>query len=151
MFLRASWVALMVKNLPANAEDSRNMGSIPESGRSLGEGNDNPLQYSCLGNPRDRGASWATVHGVTNILWTPSFSLYRYAFWKWKWSHSVMSNSLRPHRLQPKRLLCPWDYQARILEWITIPFSRRSFWPRNRTGFFCIAGGFFTSWATSCL
>ena len=80
MFLRASCVALMVKNLPASAEDSRNMGSIPESGRSLGEGNDNPLQHSCLGNPRDRGAWWATVHGVTNILWTSSFSLYRYAF-----------------------------------------------------------------------
>ena len=39
--------------------------SIPESGRSTGEGNSNPLQYSCLGNPTDRGAWWATVHGVT--------------------------------------------------------------------------------------
>ena len=44
-------------------------GSIPESGRSLGEGNDNPLQYSCLGNPIDRGAWWATVHGVAKS-WT---------------------------------------------------------------------------------
>ena len=51
----------MVKNPPANAED---LGSIPELGR--GEGNGNPLQYSCLGNPMDRGAWWATVHGVTN-------------------------------------------------------------------------------------
>ena len=40
-------------------------GSIPVSGRSPGEGNDNPLQYSCLGNPMDRGAWWATVRGVT--------------------------------------------------------------------------------------
>ena len=40
-------------------------GSIPGSGRSPGEGNDNPLQYSCLGNPMDRGAWWATVRGVT--------------------------------------------------------------------------------------
>ena len=40
-------------------------GSIPGSGRSPGEGNGNPLQYSCLGNPMDRGAWWATVHGVT--------------------------------------------------------------------------------------
>ena len=51
----------MVKNLPANAGD---MGSVPGSGRSSGEGNDNPLQYSCQGNPTDRGAWWATVHGV---------------------------------------------------------------------------------------
>ena len=51
----------MVKNPPANAGD---VGSIPELGRSPGEGNGNPLQYSCLGNPMDRGAGWATVHGV---------------------------------------------------------------------------------------
>ena len=46
-------MAQMVKNLPTNAEDS---GLIPGSGRSPGEGNGNPLQYSCLGNPMDRGA-----------------------------------------------------------------------------------------------
>ena len=50
-----------VKNLPASAADT---GSIPGSGRSPGEGNGNPLQYSCLGNPRDRGVWWAAVHGV---------------------------------------------------------------------------------------
>ena len=54
----------MVKNLPANAGDLRDVGSIPGSGRSPGEGNGNPLQYSCLGNPRDRGAWWAIVFGV---------------------------------------------------------------------------------------
>ena len=48
----------VVKNPPANAGD---VGSIPESRRSLGEGNGNPLQYSCLGNPIDRGAWQATV------------------------------------------------------------------------------------------
>ena len=52
----------VVKNLPANAEDS---GSIPGSGRSLGEGNGNLLQYSRLGNFTDRGAWRITVHGVT--------------------------------------------------------------------------------------
>ena len=52
----------VVKNLPANSGDP---GSIPGLGRSPGEGNGNPLQYSCLGNPMDRGAWWATVHGVT--------------------------------------------------------------------------------------
>ena len=56
---------LVVKNLLANAEDIRDMGSIPGSGRSLGEGRGNPLQYSCLKNLLDRGAWWAMVHGVT--------------------------------------------------------------------------------------
>ena len=55
----------MVKNLPANAEDARNTGSIPGSVRSLGVGNGNPLQFSCLGNSMDRGAWRAIVHGVT--------------------------------------------------------------------------------------
>ena len=55
----------MVKNLPANVRD---VGSIPSPGRAPGEGNGNPLQYSCLGNPMDRGAWWATVHGVTKSL-----------------------------------------------------------------------------------
>ena len=54
----------MVKNLPANAGDA---GSITGLGRSPGEGNINPLQYACLGNPMDRGAWQATVHEVTRI------------------------------------------------------------------------------------
>ena len=54
----------MVKNPPANAGDIGDEGSIPAWGRSPGEGNGNPLQYSCLGNPLDRGAWWATVHGA---------------------------------------------------------------------------------------
>ena len=58
----ASQVAPVVKNPPANAGDARVMGSIPGMGRFPGEGNGNPLQYSCLGNPMDRGAWWATVH-----------------------------------------------------------------------------------------
>ena len=60
----ASQVALMVKNPPASAGDLRDAGSIPGSGRSPGEGHGNPLQYSCLENPMDRGAWWATGHGV---------------------------------------------------------------------------------------
>ena len=51
----------MVKNLPANAIDA---GSIPGLGRFTGEGNGKPLQYSCLGDPIDKGAWQATVHGV---------------------------------------------------------------------------------------
>ena len=52
----------MVENLPANPGDE---GLIPELGRSPGEGNGNPLQYSRLGNPMDRGARQATIHGIT--------------------------------------------------------------------------------------
>ena len=55
----------VVKNLATNEGDT---GSIPGSGRSPGEGNDNPLQYSCLENPMDRGAWQVTVHGVTKEL-----------------------------------------------------------------------------------
>ena len=56
---------LRVKNLPANAGDVRNMGSIPGSGRSPGGGHGNPLQYFYLENPMDRGAWQDAVHGVT--------------------------------------------------------------------------------------
>ena len=58
-------MALVVRNPPASAGDIRDAGSIPGSGRSPGGGNGNPLQYSCLENPMDRGAWWATVHGVS--------------------------------------------------------------------------------------
>ena len=54
----------MVKNPSANAGDKRDTGSIPGSGGSPGGGHGNPLQYYCLGNPMDRGAWRATVHGV---------------------------------------------------------------------------------------
>ena len=53
---------LVVNNLPANAGDVRDTGSIPGSGRSPADGSGNALQYSCLENPMDRGACWATVH-----------------------------------------------------------------------------------------
>ena len=70
----ASQAELVVKNLSANAGDIRDMGLIPRSGRSPGEGNGNPLQYSCLKNPMDRGDRWATVHGVAKS-WTQLKSL----------------------------------------------------------------------------
>ena len=54
----------MVKNLPANVGGTRDASSVPESGRQPGEGNGNPLQYSCLENPMDRGAWLAIVHGA---------------------------------------------------------------------------------------
>ena len=72
--LGTSQVGLVVKNLPANAGDIRDLGSILGSGNSPGRGHGNPLPCSCLGNPMDRGAWWArgvwwaTVHSVTKSL-----------------------------------------------------------------------------------
>ena len=60
---------VVVKNLPANAGDIRDMGLISGWGRASEEENGNPLQYSCLENPMDRGAWRATVHGITKS-WT---------------------------------------------------------------------------------
>ena len=60
----ASQVALVIKNLPTNTGDLRVAGLIPMSGRSPGGGHGDPLQYSCLEKPMDRGAWWATVHRV---------------------------------------------------------------------------------------
>ena len=88
------------KESACNAGDP---GLIPGWGRSPGEGNGNPLQYSCLENPKDRGAWQATVHGIL---------------------------------------------QARILEWVALPFSRGSSQPKDWTQVSCIAGWFFTDWAT---
>ena len=60
-------MVLKVKSLPASAGDVRDTGSIPGSRRSLGGGNGNPLQYSSLENPMNRGAWQATVHGVSRV------------------------------------------------------------------------------------
>ena len=69
-YLRGSpQVVLVVKNLPDIAEDIRDTGQIPGSGRFPAGGHGNPLQYSCLVNPMDRGAPMATVNGVTKN-WT---------------------------------------------------------------------------------
>ena len=82
---QASQVVLVVKNLPTNAGDARDVVSIPGSGRFPERGNSNPLQYSCLESSMDRGVWQATVHGVaksqehTSIYPTPwsSCSLLR--------------------------------------------------------------------------
>ena len=73
----ASQVALVAKKLPASAGDIRDLSLIPGSGSSSGEGNGNPLQYSCLENTMDRGAWWAAVHGVTqSCTWLKRFSIH---------------------------------------------------------------------------
>ena len=62
-------MVLVVKKLPANGRDVRDVGSIPGLGRSPGGGHDNPLQYSCLENPMDRGGWGAMIHRVAKS-WT---------------------------------------------------------------------------------
>ena len=73
----------MVKNPPANAGDTRDVGSISESGRSPGVGNSNLLQYSCLENSMNRGAWWATIHGIAKS-WT----------WLSDWGLSTINHSV---------------------------------------------------------
>ena len=83
----------VVKNPPANAGDAC---WIPRSGRSPGEGNDNPLQYSCLGNPMDRGVWWATVHEIPRVR------------------HDLVTKPLPPPaavRLQPLPMVSPEETQ----------------------------------------
>ena len=117
----------VVKNPPANTGDARDVDSIPGLGRSPGEGNGNLLQNSCLGNPMDKGAWWATVNGVTkesdmteqltttiHLIYTLGYRDHNgktdrpiQNFSSVQFRSSVMSNSLRPHGLQLARPLCP--------------------------------------------
>ena len=69
----------MAKNPPANIGDIKDLSSIPGSGRSPGEGNDNPLRYSCPENSMDRGNWQVTVHGVTKN-WTQLRQLSMYVY-----------------------------------------------------------------------
>ena len=71
----------MVKNLPANAGDTGDEGSIPETRRPPREGNDSPLQYSCLGNPMDRGAWQPIVHGIAESNMTENTYIFTPIFW----------------------------------------------------------------------
>ena len=91
------------------------------------EGNGNPLQHSCLENPRDRGAWWAAVCGVAQ---------------SWTWLKRLSSSNSKPPKNKSSK------GSPRILELVAYPFSRGSSQPRNWTGVSCTAGRFFTSWAT---
>ena len=84
----------VVKSPPTNAGDPRDSGSIPGSGRSLGGGNGNPLQYSCLEQSMDKGAWWATVHGVMKSQTHLS---------DWAWTHSQDYPQIPA---APRRVLC---------------------------------------------
>ena len=104
-----------------SAYNPTHLGSIPVSGRSPREGNGNPLQYSCLENPMDKGAWWATVHSVSksqtrlnrlsmHAQHCISFQVVQH---KLSVSHSVVSDTLPPHGLNPARLLCPWNFPGK--------------------------------------
>ena len=100
----------MIKNLLADAGDIRDVGSIPGSGRSLGEGNGNPLPYSCLENPTDRAAWWATVHGVPTAAAAAE-------------SLQSCPTLCDPIDRSPPGSPIPGILPARTLEWVSISFS----------------------------
>ena len=119
-FLKASYVVIVVKNLPTNAGYLRDMDLIPGSGRHPKEGHGNPLQYSCLENPMDRGAwrlqfmgSQRVRHNWSDLAHTHTFLQIRdwHTFIRWfssgQFSCSVMSDSLWLQELQHTRLSWP--------------------------------------------
>ena len=92
-------VALVVKNPPAKAGDTRDTGSIPGSGRSPGEGHGNPLQHSCLEDPMDWGAWWAIVHRVTKSQ----------TQLKWLSTHSTQWRKVHQFELTARQLSCMFE------------------------------------------
>ena len=104
----------MVKNLPANAEDAGDIGLIPGLGRSPGEGNGNPLQYSCLENSMDRGAWQAVAHGLSKGQ--TRLSMYAYM-------HTALGNSLKVkvkltqscQILRLHGLESPWNFPSQTI------------------------------------
>ena len=122
----------------ASAYNAGDPGLIPESGRSPGEGKGNPLQYSCLENPMDRGAWWATIHGVTKSRTRLSdFCVcvcFVYSCHLFLTSSASVAAATAAKSLQSCPTLCdpidgsplgssfPGILQARILEWVAISF-----------------------------
>ena len=142
------------KEPACNAKDS---GSNPGQEGSPGKGNGNALQYSCLENPHEQrslagcsplgyrvGHKWATKYS-TSVTRDIYFKEIVRPYWKLM---KMKVTQLCPTVCDPMDYTVHGILQARILEWVAIPFSRGSFWPRNRTGISCTAGDFFNSWAT---
>ena len=120
----ASQVALVVENLPVNAGDARDVGSITGSGRSAGGGNGSPLQYSCLQNPMDRGAWWATVCAVAKSQAQLSGFHFHFTSMCQEWAKFLI---LIVHLAFPKSTICSYlhSFPNAILFWnffFSIPF-----------------------------
>ena len=97
-------MVLELKNLPANAGDIRDAGSVPGSGRSPGGGHGNPFQYSCLENPMDRGAWQAMVHRVARSqTWLKQLSMRAYKLLESRKSVEVRNNHWEVHTLRANR------------------------------------------------
>ena len=130
--LWASQILQVVKNLPASAGDVRDKDSIPGSGKAPEEGSGNPLQYSCLGNPKDRVAwSTTTVLGVAKSQTGLSMHAYSTAACQTPLpifiecvSPSVVSNSLQPYGCSPSGSSDHKISLTRTLEWVAISFYR---------------------------
>ena len=168
-------MALVVKSLPNNAGDFRDAYSIPGWGRSPGGGHSNSLQYSCQENPCGQRSlvnySPCAVFSVSVM----SHSLQPHGphglqstrlLCPWRFSRDSLKNTgVGCHALLqgifPTQGSSPglshWRWilyglghqgSPTVLEWVACPFSRGSSRPRNWTGVSCIAGQFFTSWAT---
>ena len=132
------------------------LGSIPGLGRSPGEGNGNPLQYSCLGNPMDRG-TWQATGGCKESDTTDRLTLSLFFF---KYVHNLLFLSvrflrfscclvakscltLRSHGLWPTRLLCPWDFLGKNTGAGCHFLLQRFFLTQGSNR--CLRGGFFTT------
>ena len=129
----------VAKNLPVKGEG---MGSNSGRGRPLGEGNGNQLQYTCPEVPWTEEPGTLQSMGLQRVKhdWATKYTFI--FFWKCSWciiyvrglsewvseSHSVVSDSVRPHRWQPTRLPVPGILQARTLEWVAISFSNAWKW-----------------------
>ena len=114
----------LVKNPIVGAGDIRDVGSIPGSGRSFEWGNGNPLQYSCLGNPMDRGAWWATVYGFARVrhdweTWACMHAyLLRYSSGRFIFlcflfiRHKILDSLFEINLYQTTKLVCPLDFHC---------------------------------------
>ena len=123
-------------------------GSIPGLGRSPGEGNGNPLQYSCLENPINRGAWWATVHGVTKSrIWLSNFTFFL-SFFFFRLVTQWCLILFYPMDCSPPGSSVDGIPQAKMLEWVAILFSSRSSKPRDQLISLALQANFFTIWAT---
>ena len=124
----------------ASACNVGDLGLIPGLGRSPGEGNGNPLQYSCLENPIDRGAWWATVHGVVKSRTQLSdFTLLHMHMYVCVLSNSVMCDSCDPMDCSLPSSSVYGILQARVLECVAISSSRGSSQTRDQTHVSCIS------------